>query len=76
VIVVPVIDLKTLTYANLIKDKEAIYCVASEQDLTKLESISKETYESMMEHMKRYRNLFTLGGMCEYILLRIKTKPL
>jgi len=42
VIVVPVIDLKTLTYANIIKDKEAIYCVASEQDLTKLESISKD----------------------------------
>ena len=42
VIVVPEIELKALTYANLIKDKEAIYCVTSEDDLTQLESISKD----------------------------------
>ncbi len=42
VIVVPAVDLKTLTYAHLIKDKEAIYCVESESDLAKLESISDQ----------------------------------
>jgi hypothetical protein len=63
-----IIDYTTFTVSIQEKDIEKTYNI--------LESISKETYESMMEHMKRYRNLFTLGGMCEYILLRIKTKPL
>ena len=63
-----IIDYTTFTVSIQEKDIEKTYNI--------LESISKETYESMMEHMKRYRNMFTLGGMCEYILLRIKTKPL
>jgi hypothetical protein len=42
VIVVPEVDLKTLTYANIIKDKEAIYCVHKESDLTQLESIAND----------------------------------
>ena len=42
VIVVPDIDIKTLTYAHLIKDKEAIYCVSSALALAQLESISEK----------------------------------
>lgn len=70
-------DQEWLPYKDIIDYK--MFCVSiSEREIDKtyniLESISKETYQSMMEHMKRYRNLFTLGGMCEYIIMRIKQK--
>jgi hypothetical protein len=61
-----IIDYKTCTLSIQEKDIDKTYNI--------LESISKETYQSMMEHMKKYRNLFTLGGMCEYIVLQIKNK--
>ena len=70
-------DQEWLPYKDIIDYRT--FCVSiPEKDIDKtyniLESISKETYQSMMEHMKRYRNLFTLGGMCEYIVMRIKLK--
>jgi hypothetical protein len=61
-----IIDYSTFSVSIHEKDIEKTYNI--------LESISKETYQSMVEHLKRYRDLFTLGGMCEYILLKIKTK--
>ena len=42
VLVIPDVDVNTLTYANLAKDKEAIYCVTSESDLATLETIASK----------------------------------
>ena len=42
VLVIPDVDVNTLGYANLAKDKEAIYCVTSESDLTMLDTISRK----------------------------------
>ncbi len=42
VLVIPDVDVNTLGYAHLAKDKEAIYCVASESDLAVLKTISNE----------------------------------
>lgn len=42
VLVIPDVDISKLTYAHLIKNDEAIYCVRSESDLRQLESIASE----------------------------------
>ena len=43
VLVIPDVDPAKLTYAYLIKNDEAIYCVRSESDLEQLETIANET---------------------------------
>ena len=42
VLVVPSIDLKNLTYAHMVKNHEAIYCLYAQDDLEKLTSISDD----------------------------------
>lgn len=43
VLVIPDVDPRKLTYAHLIKNDEAIYCVKSESDLELLASMANET---------------------------------
>lgn len=38
-----------------------------------LESISEETYQKMVENIRRHRAMFTLASMCEYIVMKLTT---
>lgn len=72
VLVVPNVDLNSLSYAHLAKTNEAIYCVKSESDLMLLESISDQIQRYGPDYSRMSRNnhsplspISTLGVLFE-----------
>lgn len=70
-------DKEWLPYKEIIDYSECAVSI-QEKDIPKLynilESISEETYQHMVEAIRRNRHMFTLSSMCEYIVMRI-TRP-
>jgi hypothetical protein len=68
-------DIEWLPYKDII-DYSKFSISIQESDIHKtaniLQSVSNEEYESMVEELKRVRHYFTLEGMSEYIVKKIK----
>lgn len=69
-------DKEWLPYKDTIDYSEFSVSI-HEKDIPKLynilESISEETYQKMVNNIRRNRDLFTLASMCEYIVMRLTT---